>query len=346
MKAWMQQHRRQLLVIIPALFFFIVLIIYLVTGRYVSTEDAYVQAAKVAISSNVAGQVTEIFVRDNQVVKKGDLLFKLDDRPYKIAVNNAKAQLANARLQIKALKATYKEQLAITKEEENTFIYQEQEFHRQQKLAAASISSQMLLNKATNDLQIAKQQFIAAKQKLDNIFVSLGNDANIPIEEHPIVQQAQARLNEATLNLAYTQITAPINGIVTKVERLQVGDYVKIGAPAFALVSNEDIWVEANYRETDITYIRPGQKATISIDTYPDYKFKGVVVSLSPGTGSTFALLPPENATGNWVKIVQRVPVRISIDTSHLDIMLGSGLSADVTVDTKHGHFSTVDASK
>lgn len=332
----MQNHRRKLLVLVPLAFFVMIMLFYLLGGRYVSTDDAYVQAAKASISSNVSGQVLKIYVRDNQEVKKNTPLFSLDDRPYKIAVATAKAQFISARLQVQALKATYKQRLADMKEAQHTLIYQQQEFNRQKKLAASGISSQMQLNKATNVLQNASQQFDGAQQQLANVLARLNNDADITIDEHPIVQQAQAQLDRANLDLSYTVITAPFDGIVTKVEQLQRGDYIKTGAPVFALISNKDIWVEANFKETDITHMRPGQYTSIDIDTYPNKEFDGIVISTSPGTGSTFSLLPPENATGNWVKIVQRVPARISINNIEPSFMLGSGLSANVTVDTGH----------
>lgn len=333
---WMQTHRRFLLVGVPFLFFVCIIVLYLFGGRYVSTDNAYVQVAKAAISSNVAGQVIKIYVHDNQAVKKNDRLFSLDPRPYQIAVENAKSQLAYARLKVQALKATYQQQLALVKEAEHTATYQQQEFDRQKKLAASGISSQMQLNKSVDVLVSATQQLTAAKQQLANALANLSNNPDIAIDAHPIVQQAKAALDQANLQLSYTTIIAPFNGIVTKVEQLQVGDYIRIGDPVFALMSDQDQWVEANFKETDLTYMRPGQHATIDIDTYPNHTFEGSVMSTSPGTGSVFSLLPPENATGNWVKIVQRVPVRISIQHQS---SLPSGLSANVTVDTRHRRF-------
>jgi membrane fusion protein (multidrug efflux system) len=335
-KAFMQRHRRLLLIGVPLFFLLVIVIYYLLGGRYVSTDDAYVQAAKAAISSNVPGQVSTIYVHDNQVVQKGDKLFSLDAQPFQIAVENAHAKLVSARLQVQSLKATYHQQLANVQAAQDTLIYQQQEFQRQKKLATSGISSQMQLNHATNSFNNAKQQLAAAQQQLANILASLSNNANIAVDEHPLVEQAQAQLNKATLNLSYTTIIAPMDGIVTKVEQLQKGDYINTGAPVFSLISNKDIWIEANFKETQITYMRPGQKATAEIDAYPNKEFTGHVVSTSPGTGSSFSLLPPENATGNWVKIVQRVPVRISIDTNKDSALLGAGLSVSVTVDTQH----------
>lgn len=335
-KVWMQKNRQRLLVGVPLFFLLIILIYYLVGGRYVSTDDAYVQAAKAAISSNVPGQVLKIYVRDNQLVRKGDPLFSLDDKPFQIAVENANAKLASARLQVQSMKATYQQQLANVQAAQDTFAYQQKEFERQKKLAASGISSQMQFSRATNAFNNAAQQWVAAKQQLANILASLGNNANIAVNEHPIVQQAEAQLDKAKLDLSYTTITAPMDGIVTKVEQLQRGDYINAGAPVFSLVSDKDIWVEANFKETQITHMRPGQIATFEIDAYPSKNFKGHVISTSPGTGSSFSLLPPENATGNWVKIIQRLPVRISIDNTNDSKLLSPGLSVTATVDTKH----------
>jgi membrane fusion protein (multidrug efflux system) len=340
--AKLQQYRRPLLVGGPLVFFIIVILIYFLTGRYISTDDAYVQAAKAAISTNVSGQVSTIYIHENQHVKKGEHLFSLDDRPYKIAVEAAQAQLLNAQLQVQALKASYHQQFANVQEAEHTYLYQQEEFNRQQKLATSGIASQMQLNEATNRLQTAQHQFNAEKQQLASILASLNNHADIALEEHPIVQQAQAQLDHAKLNLSYTVITAPFDGIATKVEYLQAGDYIETGATVFALISEQDIWIEANFKETDITYMRPGQSVVINIDAYSNQQFTGVVTSLSPGTGSIFSLLPPENATGNWVKIVQRVPIRVSINNPDPNMMLSSGLSAVVTVDTQHRRISRI----
>jgi membrane fusion protein (multidrug efflux system) len=310
--------------------------LYLTGGRYVSTDDAYVQAARVSVTTQVAGQVSEVKVRDNQLVKKGDELFRLDDRPYRIAVDEAGAQLANAKLQITALKATYRQREADLQAAQDNLGYRQREFDRQNRLLTSGVATQVAYDLARHGLDDARQQVSSTQQQIASVLASLNGDPDIAPERHPTVQQAQALLDRAQLNLSYTLVRAPDDGIVTKVEQLQPGDYVTAGTPAFSLVSSRDVWIEANFKETDLTHMRDGQTASVDVDTYPDRSFHAHVVSLSPGTGSTFSLLPPENATGNWVKVVQRLPVRLAIDDADPARPLRAGMSADVEIDTAH----------
>jgi membrane fusion protein (multidrug efflux system) len=334
-KKQIQKYRQRLLVGGPVLFLALVWIVYMLNGRYVSTDDAYVQAARTEISSNVPGRVLEIAVRDNQEVRQCDILFKLDDRDYQVAVKEAQARLASTKLEIASLKATYKQNQANVKSAAASLSYLKKEFDRQVALAAAGISSQSQLQQAQQAYIAAKEKVNAAQEELQSTKASLDNKPEINVNEHPLVQHAQAALEQANLNLSYTIIQAPLAGIVSKVEQLQVGDYINAATPVFGLIANKDSWVEGNFKETELTNIRPGQKATIKIDTYPQRVFHGKVVSISPGTGSSFSLLPPENATGNWVKVVQRLPVRISIEDSDANLPLRMGLSAIVEVDTQ-----------
>ena len=309
---------------------------YLTGGRYESTDDAYVQAARVSVSSNVSGRVVELDVRDNQPVKKGAVLFRLDDAPFRIAVEESSAQLAAARLQVESLKATYRQREADVRSAQDTLAYQEHEFERQQRLLASGISSQAQVDHALHVRDEARQQLAAAQQQIASVLASLGGNPNVAPDQHPTVQQARALLDRARLNLSYTVITAPSDGVVTKVEQLQVGNYIAASTPAFALVSNHDLWVEANFKEVQLTHMRAGQTASVELDTYPGKSFRAKVASVSPGTGSQFSVLPPENATGNWVKVVQRLPVRLEIEDAGSSYPLQAGLSANVTVDTGH----------
>lgn len=326
--------RRILLFVIPILFFVFIGCFYLLTGRYVSTEDAYMRADKAAINANVNGQAVEIYVKENQIVTKNTPLFKIDDKSYKINVAKAQAQLVNAELQVQGLKATYQQRLAELKQAQQNFLYEQEEYNRQKKLHMSGISSNMQLNTATNKLQITTQLLAASREQLANSLASLDNNPNIALENHPLVKEAQEQLKQANIALSDTLVKAPFSGVVTKVDTLQRGDYVSRGTPVFALVSTENIWVEANFKETEITHMHPGQHSEIHIDAYPRITLYGSVNSLSPGTGSTFSLLPAENATGNWVKIVQRVPVKITLKHQKSSFLFSSGLSVTVSVDT------------
>jgi membrane fusion protein (multidrug efflux system) len=308
---------------------------YLTSGRYVSTDDAYVQAARTMISTDVAGRVVAVAVHDNQRVAKGDVMFRLDDRPYRIAVEEAQAQLAAARLQIEAMKATYRQKQAELRSAEDSLAYQQREFERQRQLATSGVAARSTYDQVQNNLQTAQHKVTSTQSDAANILAQLGGNANIATDQHPTVQRAQANLDKAELDLSYTVVKAPQNGIVTKVEQIQVGTYVTASTPVFSMMSDR-IWVEANFKETELTHMRPGQDATVEIDTYPDAVCHGKVISLSPGTGLSFSLLPPENATGNWVKVVQRLPVRLALECSPADLPLHAGLSASVEVDTKH----------
>jgi membrane fusion protein, multidrug efflux system len=309
---------------------------YLTGGRYVSTDDAYVQAARVAISTDISGRVVAIDVTDNERINAGQMLFRLDPRPFRIAVDEAKAQLAAVRYQIHALKATYHQKRADVRAAEATADYQAREFERQKRLLTSGTASQQQFDQARQAYENGRQQLASKQQDVAVALANIGGDPDIPLDQHPMVQHAQAALDRAELNLSYTEVRAPENGIVTKVDQLQVGNYVTAGMPLFSLMSTDRVWVEANFKETELTHMRPGQEATVEVDTYPDIVYRAKVESLSPGTGLTFSLLPAENATGNWVKVVQRLPVRLSLDHFDPSELLHAGLSATVEVDTRH----------
>lgn len=327
--------RRPLMIAGPVLVLGVAAFLYVTGGRYESTDDAYVRAAQIAISANVPGRVSEIAVRDNQQVRRGDLLFRLDDRPFHIAVEEAQARLASARLEVEALKATYRQRLADRASAQATLDYQSSELERQQSLLEPGISSRAQVEKAQVARDAARQQLEAAREQITAVLANLGGDPDIAADDHPSVQQAQAALDRAQLNVSYTEIRAPADGIVTKVEQLQAGDYLNAATPAFALVSSQNVWIEANFKEVQLTHLQPGQQAQVRIDAYPDHELTATVVSVSPGTGTEFSLLPAENASGNWVKVVQRLPIRLELDTA-ASVPLRAGLSANVEVDTRH----------
>jgi membrane fusion protein, multidrug efflux system len=308
---------------------------YLHAGRWADTDDAYVQADLVQVSADVPGRVVAVEVKNNEPVKAGQVLFRIDDSNYRIALDRAEAQLAAAKLQVDALRATYRQKLAQLKQAQDTEAYEQREFDRQQQLLAEHVASQSSFDAARHALENALQAVAANQQDIANTLAALGGNPDIPTEQHPLVEQAQAQVDQAKLDLSHTIVAAALDGTVTNVDKLPVGQYLNAATPAFALVANE-VWIEANFKETDLTQMRSGQKADVNIDTYPGHTFRATVESIGAGTGAEFSVLPPQNATGNWVKVVQRIPVRLSIDDPDPDRPLRAGMSADVDVDTTY----------
>jgi len=330
-----QRARLPLLIAGPVVVLALAIYFYMSGGRYEKTDDAYVMAARTAISANVPGRVVELAVHDNQTVRRGDLLYRLDDAPFRIYVEEAQAQLATAMLQVESLKATYLQRQADLASAQETLAFQQSELDRQKRLIASGIASQAQVDRATHALDEARSRLAGVQHEITGVVAQLGGNPRIEPAKHPAVLQAQAALDRARLNLSYTTITAPSDGVVTRVEQLQVGNYVAASTPVFALVATHDVWLEANFKEDQLGHVRAGQAASIKIDSYPGRTFKGKVASVSPGTGSQFSMLPAENATGNWVKVVQRLPVRIELEDLDPAYPLHAGLSANVNVDTR-----------
>lgn len=326
--------RLPLMVAFPILLVVAGAIYYLAKVGRVSTDDAFVYAAKESVNARVSGQVVEIAVKENQRVTRGQLLFRIDPEPYQIAIDHADAVLGSARLQIEGLKATYHQQLAELQSAKDSATFAEHEFNRKKALLASDFTSESAFERAETDLEVAHQSITSIEQQIANTIAALNDDPDIEVDRHPTVRAAKASLDRAKLDLSYTEVYAPDDGTVANVDDLQVGDFVNPGVAVFSFLSSRRIWIEANFRETDLTHMRSGQEATITVDVYPDSTFKAHIVSMSPGTGSDFAVLPPENATGNWVKVIQRLPVRLELDGIDPDHPLFSGISVTVRVDT------------
>jgi membrane fusion protein (multidrug efflux system) len=327
--------RRILFVIGPVAAIAIALGLYLHGGRYESTDNAYVQAEKVGITANISGSVVAVLVRNNQHVKAGDILFKIDPAPFEAAVAEAEAKLATARSDIRTLRSNYGSGASELKAAQDRLHFARREAARQKELLAEGISSQAQADNAELAAVSAAQQIQTVQERNAGVAATLGQSLSGSLDANGTVQAALAALKRARLNLQWTVVRAPQAGIVAKADQLPLGAYVTASRPVFTLVG-ERLWIEANFKEDQLNHMRLGQPATIKIDAFPGVHLTGHVISFSPGTGNTFSLLPPENATGNWVKVVQRLAVELSIDRIPAGIPLHSGLSVETTVDTGH----------
>ncbi len=330
----MHRWRWPLMVGGPVLILVIVAYFVLTGGRSESTDDAYVQIAKVPVAPSIGGRVTDIYVRENQVVHRGDLLFRMDSRDLQATADAAAAQAAGAELQLNAQRAAYQQQQASVQGARATVDYATREAVRQKALAAVGVSSQAQADQAAHAAQQARDALAVAQQQAAQVLANLGGNPNIAAGNVPSVMQARAQLERARLNITYATVVAPSDGIVTRVEQMPVGTYLSPAQTGFYLLSGTP-WVEANFKEDQLGHMKVGQPVTIKIDAYPQGDIKGHVASFSPGTGQAFSALPAQNATGNWVKVVQRLPVRIAFDKAPPDIAARAGLSAKVTVDVR-----------
>lgn len=325
--------RTPLLLLAPVVAVLLGVYFYLSGGRYQATDNGYIQSGLVSVSANVSGPVVAVAVRNNQHVRSGDILFRIDPAPYQAAVDEAVAELATAQAQVGSLRANYREGEAALQTGRDRLAYAVREAARQKALLAEGISSQNQYDQAVLAAQTARQQIQTSVQQNASVVATLSGSVTAPTDRQPAVRRAQAALERAKLNLGYTVVRAAQDGIVTKVDQLQVGSYVSAAKPVFTLASTR-LWVEGNFKEDQLNHMRIGQRATFKVDAFPELKLTGHVASFSPGTGNSFALLPPENATGNWVKVVQRLPIEFSIDALPRDLPLHAGLSVEVKVDT------------
>jgi membrane fusion protein (multidrug efflux system) len=310
---------------------------YITGGQIVSIDDAYVEADKVGVSTDVSGIVKEIDVADNQHVDAGQLLYRLDDLQFRLAVARAKAQIGVVRGSLNALKANYRDVQAQIGQAQNDVDYFETEYRRQQSLLSAHVASQSNFDSARKNLQTARQKLASLSQQLAAIAANLDEDPAGPVEKNPRYLDAVAQEEEAERQLSHTVIKAPFAGIVTDVSSIAPGKYLQASMTAFYLVATDHVWVVANPKETELTYVRPEQSVVLSVDTYPSMQWDGKVDSISPAAAQEFSLLPAQNTSGNWVKVVQRIPMRVRVDTRDKGLPpLRAGMSVEVDVNTGH----------
>ncbi len=326
--------RPLLLGVVPALAALIGLYWYATSGRYVSTENAYVKADIVAISPDVDGRVIAVEVADNQLVRRGDVLFRIDPEPFRIALERAEAQILAVRHDIEGSRAEFHQVEAEIAEALERVRFFEQQARRQRELEGRGISTQASLDEAEMELAASRQQMAALREKIRTVLAELGGDPASAVELHPDFREAEAERNMAALDLDDTLVVAPIDGIVSRM-RLQPGEWVEEGEPAFSIVDPASLWIEANLKETQLEHVTVGQRVAVEVDAYPSHVWQGEVVSISPATGAEFALIPPQNATGNWVKVVQRLPVRIAVQPAENQPPLRAGMTVAVAIDTE-----------
>src|SRR6267154_1062935 len=309
---------------------------YVTGGAVMSTDNAYVQADMVGLSTDVSGIVTEVLVHDNQKVAKGDILFKLDPLQFQLALDRAEAQIGNSRNDLVALQASYRNMQAQIDQAQKDVDFNMVNFKRQEQLVANNFTPRAIFDAARNTLEGSQQKLASLQQQLAGLAANLNGDPAAPIENHPKYKDAVAARDEAARQLAHTIVRAPFAGIVTNVPSLQPGQYLAAAATAFNIVSTDRVWVQASPKETELTYVKPGQTATVEVDSYPGQRWTGTVESISPASASSCSLLPAENTSGNWVKVVQRIPMRVRVSNAPGKPALRVGMSVEVSVDTGH----------
>jgi len=319
---------------VPLLVALIGFVLWLAGGRYVSTDNAYVHAPKLMVSSDVSGLVSDVLVHEGQSVRKGDVLFRIDPRQFQIAVDNATAELAQTALNLQSMKEDYQRMLSDAASQAAQVELAQKNYDRAADLIKKGVASSQSFDQAHASLDSALKQQQSLREQAKVLLAKIGGDPNFSVTEHPTYLKAKAQHEEAQRQLDHSVIRAPFDGVVTQVDQLQPGVYLVAATAALtntgavALVATGDIWIDANFKETDLTWVKPGEKVEISID--------GTVKSVAPASGAEFSILPAQNASGNWVKVVQRIPVRIAVKRLADDPPLRAGMSAYVTIDTGH----------
>jgi membrane fusion protein (multidrug efflux system) len=323
-----------LLIVVPLAVAAAGLAVYLMGGGTITTDNAYIGAQKVLITPDISGKVARIVVQEGQEVAPGDVLFEIDAEPFRLAAAQAEARVAAVRVEFASLKSNLQalsRQVALAEE---SVTIRQNEIDRKKELLSRKAGSQAEVDTASWNLMAAKTQLEQLRQQMATVRNQLLDDPKLPIDRYPAYIQATSALEQAKRDLAHTVLRAPIAGSATQVNSIQLGRYLTAGTPVFSIVDNHHPWVEANPKETDITYLRVGQKVTIDVDTFPNRNFRGTVVAVSPGTGAQFSILPAQNASGNWVKVVQRVPVRIAFADGEDVTRLRAGMSVYVSIET------------
>jgi membrane fusion protein, multidrug efflux system len=313
------------------------LVVYATGGSTMSTDDAYVEANTVGVSADVAGIVAQVYVKENQRVTRGQVLYTLGDLQYRYALDRANAQLSTVRDSLLAMQASYREMQAKIAQARYDLGYSQVLFHRAQNLAHAHIVSSTGFDTAHRNVESSQQALASLNEQLAGLAANLNGRPTASVEQYPQYLTALAARNEAARELAHTVVRAPFDGIVTSVPSIQPGRYLAASITAFYLVDTDHVWVHADPKETELTYVRPGQAATVKVDAYPGVSWHGRVASISPAAAQVFALLPAQNTSGNWVKVVQRIPLRIAVDTSDRNLPpLRAGMSVEVSIRTGH----------
>jgi membrane fusion protein, multidrug efflux system len=326
--------RKVLLVVIPAIAAIAGMWVYLAGGRYITTDNAYVGAQKVLITPDISGKIARIAVVEGQHVAPGDILFEIDPEPFQLALAQAQSKLESVRVDLANLKSNVKSLTTLSDLAHKNVELKQRDVERKSALVNRAAGSQMDLDSAASATVTAQlmAQF-TSQQKSSTLNQLLGNP-DLPIEEFPSYRQAKAAVEQAQRDLDHTVLRAPMSGTATQVDSIQLGRYAMAGAPVFSVVDDSHPWVDANPKETDVTYLRLGQKVTMTVDAFPGEIFRGTVAAISPGTGAQFSILPPQNASGNWVKVVQRLPVRIAFAPGQDMQYLRAGMSVTVEIDT------------
>ncbi len=323
--------RRVLMVFVPLVAVAIGAATYAWGGRFAGTDNAYIKADIASISPEVSGNITQVLVAENAHVTKGQPLVTVDDTTTRIALAGSDAQLRAAVANIEGAKARYRERQQSLALNQTDLAFAQRELARQTALAAQDFATKSRLDEAKHKVETAQQNIALTRQQIAEILASLEGNPDIAPEHHSTYQLAMAGRASATVMLGRSTIKAPFDGVISQVPK--VGDFARTGSPLMSIVSTAGVWVEANFKETDLTHMAAGQKTELSVDTYPGRIFEGHVDSISQATGAEFAVLPAQNSTGNWVKVVQRIPVRIAVDTKD-GPPLRAGMSVVAEVDT------------